>query len=1159
MILQRSDFMEFTSEQKKVLDCCKQRLLVSASAGSGKTATLIEKIFRLIESGEDILDQLVITFTELASGEMKSRLKDRLKQGAKDDARFREQLDKLPLSNIGTLHSFCSKTIRKYYYYLDLKPNFVVLDDVNSNFLRLQAIDNTISHYAKSEDEQFLRLSNIFDGGRRFDSLKNNVLSFYEFLCGVADKETYLKDVVLKCFNLDFDKNVAVQYLDHYLSSNLQFLDNSLKEYLEKARAFNANYYVEYIKNIKENIEFILHKSNFDERRMALNEYILPQQTRKKLGEEDSNFKEEFKNFYEILKGRLSDLKNFTLAGEKKDSLIQDLKITRDFLKKFVEVEENFENEYTRLKGKKNGLDFNDLERYFLRLMEIGEVRDSIKFSNVFVDEYQDINTVQEKILTVLARSCKMVMVGDIKQSIYGFRNSTPQIFVEKSKIYRDANLEHEIIDLNQNFRSDNAILNFVNQIFKRCMSEDFGGVDYEKQSILVGGDDYPKVDIVPKVELNIIAKQEKEEIEEDYDDVYSVLLDKNDYKTKLNNSRREGILIAKKIADLVENGYYYDNKSKSKKKIKFSDIAVISRKNEYLTEIAQVLSMYKLPISTNIIGNIYKNQDVNVLVCLLKVLNNFHDDVSLSVLLTSHFFKFSFDDLSIIRRAYDEEEYFYQSILRYSNEKMDTLASKLKQTFEVLDRLRKAPKNLYNLLMDFCKDYEYFTYLYSLPRGQNRVKNVTDFINSFISSEYNNNLYAFIDYLKNYGENSRFKSNVTSLDDNVTLCTIHASKGLEYPIVFLVGVGENFSGRSFSEIILKDKDFGICSRTYDIENFEKRENLAKNTITLYKRKLERAEELRLLYVALTRAKNHLFISGCSSLKYVPQVKSPLDAQGVHNYLGWILSFLSDINYKNLFINSKNFTQKIGNYDVFVNVYDDGDLVADFGKTNNYKLSKINANDLKESLNFSQKKQPKIALKNSVSSLLFEAENQIENQVETPKNLSIYESKRFDVDYGKIGTIYHTIMEKINFDDEFSAECFDKILSELNIEKEYLKFVSFSKIDKAVNCIKKQFKMGFKTTRELPFISYIPHNQIFENGREEKVIVQGIADLIIKDDSGYYLVDYKTTKTGNPDQLVEKYFIQLKLYKICLEKALNMHFKGVFIYSFYLDKLVKVF
>ena len=1155
--------MKYTVDQQKILDDNSKNLLVSASAGSGKTATIIQKIFELISNQKiDISKLLVITFTESASSEMKIRLKQILRENASGNEFLQSQLDKLPLSDISTLHSFCAKMIRKFFFYVDLKPNFVVLNEFDTKYLKVKALEKTIKIYSKSQDDDFVKLSNIFDGGRNFESFKKNILSFSDFLNSVDDKTKFIDKIATKMYNDDFDNNVACSYLNNYVVSNIKYLNNQIDSVIINAKNCKAEFYLQLLTDLKKQLSMIDSSKNFEYNRNACKGIVFPKLTNKKLSNEDNEFKPDFVAYWDKAKKRVEEIKNNIIIDKDEDTLKQDLNSLKKFLEKFIEVVQCYENLYENAKQKRNGLDFNDLEKYFLKLLDYDEVKQATQFEYIFVDEYQDINMVQEKILGKIS-SHNMVMVGDIKQSIYAFRNSTPDIFVGKSKKYSiDAN-QGNLINLNENFRSNSIILEFVNQIFDRCMSEDFGGIEYKKNGQLIGQAQYEICSDIPVVEVDIVdSAKEDGESEEKYDKVYSVLNDKNNYSQEMTKARKEAMLIASKILDIVGKDYY-DSKQKSTKKITFSDIAILCRNNDFLKEIAKVLLEYRVPIETNLIDNIYNNKDVVVLIDLLKIINNFHDDNSLSVVMTSKLFEFSFEQLAKIRSEVEDEEFFYDAVKTYVDMGHDGLIKrKIITLLNFLDNAKNqlVYKSIYEFLLDVCNENGYFDYLLSLPDGSNRQKIVKDFIETISQADYNYDLVGFVDYIENYAKDTSFKSSLVGGVSSVKLGTIHSSKGLEYPIVFLVGCGNAFSNKTFLETILRDKDFGLGIYSYDLESFKQSQNLARNCITLHKRKLERAEELRLLYVALTRAKNHLFVIGSSNLKNIQHIDSIENAKGMNSYLPWIISMLSPVNFVNLTQNKKSLCQKLSKGEVIFNVYNDDYFVFDNKEGQELQLNLFDkniCNTLKENLNFEFKKKEKISLKNSVSSLLLENSEQDNINLE-PKKLSVYEGQKPNIDGAKLGTIVHNILQEIDFNKDYSREELNKIISAFAFEEQYARQITADKINNCINCIR-SFGTNLKFKKELPFISYIPYSSIFNSERNDKVLVQGIADLIVIAEDKYYLIDYKTTKVKNADQLVEKYKLQLKLYLICLEKALHISFEGAYLYSFCLEKLIKIF
>lgn len=1158
--------MKFTDDQNKVLKNDSKRLLVSASAGSGKTATIIEKIVRIVtEEKVDIEKLLSITFTDASSVEMKLRLKDELKKYASNDNFVRTQFEKLSVADISTLHGFCSKMIRKYFYYLDLKPNFAVLDENNSKYIKVNALEKTIAFYSKNGDEKFVELSSIFESGRNFDGLKRNVLSLYEFLCALTDKEEFLQNIALKLYDEDLPKNEACLFLNHYLVINFNFLKRKTAKMKLLAEQQKSEYFQNFLAEVLFILEEVKAENSFLQNQEIVTAIKFKPVSSRGLSDDEKMFYEDFKIFWKDLKDKFTDIKKNVLFGEKSE-ITTDLFLAKKIIAKLLEVENTFEKFYAEAKAGRNSLDFNDLEKYFLKLLSFDEVSKNLNYEYIFVDEYQDINPVQEEIIHLMSNSCKVVMVGDIKQSIYGFRNSTPEIFVQKSEDYVKDNLKGNLIVLNENFRSNPSILNFVNSIFENCMSLEFGGVDYKKSGSFKAKMDYQKCSNIPVVEINIIDKVKGEDEEEQsvvLPKVYSVLEDKNNYEQELTDGKKEAMIVAKKILEIYGKDFF-DAKEKTVKKIKFSDIAIFCRNNDYLKEVAKGLLDYKVPIATNLVENVYNQIDVQVLLSLLKIINNFHDDVSLSTFMTSYLSNFSFDDLAKIRHNSPDEKFFYNCVKNYAKtaECDSEIANKIESLKSFLEEIRKrfSYQSIFEILLEICEKMGYFNYLLSLPDGTNRSKVVRDFVNSFSNADYNFDLVGFLDFEKNYASSNKFKTAFTFGEDSVKMGTIHFSKGLEYPVVFLIGCGKNFSNQMFREEVLKDKDFGLGMSSYDLTTYDKNRNVARATITLVKRRQERSEELRLLYVALTRAKNHLFVVGNVNLSQIDRVNDTDESQGVTNYFSWILSGLKQNSFNNLVKNKKSFVESKNDFEIAVNVFCENDFEYKKRETTSFDFSNFDekiVKQLKSMFEYKLQKRKNIALKNSVSSLLKENAEQEESVNFSPRNLDIYEGENSTMKRNELGTLYHRILEKVDFEKPFDKEKFYEILKKLNIEEKDILEISFEKIN---NCIITIQKLGkIKTRKEVPFISYIPYCDIFESDEKTKVLVQGVADLLVQTEKKNLLIDYKITRTQNPDQLVEKYKIQLKLYKICLEKALNINFDGVYVYSFHLEKLIKVF
>lgn len=1164
--------IEYTPKQKEVLEDKSNNLLVSASAGSGKTATIIQKIFNLIaEDKIDISEMLVITFTEAASLEMKIRLKDKLFSGCESDKSLNEQIEKLPTSDISTIHGFCSKMLRKYFFKLDLNPNFLVLNENDSKFLKANALDKIIKRYSNKQDDEFVFLTNIFGGGRNFANFKSNILNFYDFLCAVEDKNDFRKNILTSCYDVDLNKNKACKILNEYIKSTNYYINCSLDNYLQEADIYKADFYKDFIAKIKVQLSSIDYKKSFIENRKALLSVELERSPTKKFKDGNEDFKEIFKPFYKEVQSLINELKGIVLSKTEEELSI-DLENASKILNKFSEVESEFEKEYVLLKQKRNALDFGDLEEKFLELLNFDDIKQSISstYKYIFVDEYQDINSVQELILSKLLNNNKMVMVGDIKQSIYGFRNSSPNIFVNKSLLYKENKAKGTLINLNENFRSNPDILNFVNSIFNKCMFADFGGVDYKVSGKLSGMTKYKNVNDIPTVSLSVVSSKNEEgedkPEEEVFDEIYSVIEDKNLYSKKLTAARKEAMIIAEQILAMVGKKSYYDAKEEVAKTISYGDIAILSRGNDFLKEVAKVLMEYKIPIATNMVDNIYRNKDIYLLVCMLKILNNYHDDNSLSVVLTSLFGLFTFDELYEIRNSYDEE-FLYESFKSFCNDesKSGELKNKAINFLNLIKDLRDrlAYESIYDLLNYLQEKFDFMSYFLSLPDGANRFQTVKNFIESFEQTEYNFDLNRYLNFVDTYAQDAKFSTTLNASPDSVKMGTIHSSKGLEYPIVFLVNSGKTFSNMTFIEEILKDKDLGLGVCSHDLVSFKKSANLAKNAIILNLKKQEKAEELRLLYVALTRAKNHLFVVGHCNLNTVAKIRTIKDADSVSNFMPWILSGLTDLGFSNLTKNKLDFVDKNTDFEVSVKVYKDDLFEVKNEEKIKFTSKVVNKQDedkLKSLFNFKLEEPTNIALKNTVSSMLQEHSDEGISFNFEPKKLEVFETSKQDIDSAKLGTIYHNIMQQVDFDSILATDEneINKIINSLKIDEKYLNYVNVKNIK---TCIEKLKQLNIKSTlKEQPFLSYVKYNSIFEDSKiTDKILIQGVADLIIKThDNKIYLIDYKTTKASKPDQLVDKYRLQLNLYVACLEKALNIKIDKTYIYSFYLNNLIKI-
>ena len=1161
----KTDKIEFTDSQEKVIEINDSNLLVSASAGSGKTATIIEKIAREIKDGKVNVDELlVVTFTEAASLEMKTRLYNKLVEYADDSEVVREALQKISTADICTLHSFCAKVIRQNFYETNLNASFAVLPDMDSKLLKAQALDKIIDDYIKKDDKDFSLLCETFDRDRTNSNLKNNILSLYEFLCAQEDRDKFEKDIACSCYESDFLKNPAILRLNKKIIDKMLYIKKLIEKSLIEAEGISCVPFVALFEDVLKQLIPFNKKNTFEENFYHLNNFSLPKMVGK-IDEQFASFKERKVGLWAYIKAIVDKLKS--LCGTSNiDTLKQNLSVAGKSLNKLMEATNKFRQEYSKAKKQRNAVDFNDLESYCISILENKTIREQISknFKQIFVDEYQDINPIQERILQKLTLGDNMVMVGDIKQSIYGFRNSTPAIFMGKKEIYENYG-GGVVIKLNENFRSDPEILNFVNDVFKVCMTEDNGGVNYHKDGMLKGKSKYQTCNDIPKVIVKIIDTQtEKEEKERCDGTVYSVVEDDSKYVKRLSESVCEARLIADSINNLIGKKIY-DLKSKTEKEITYKDITIMCRTNSILKEICQELSNQNIPVLAKSNENLYKNTDVLFLVSLLKLINNPHDDLSLVTVLSNPIFDISFDDLAEIKVSTNCDN-FYMSVKEYLLNNKNQICEKINNVLSVIDDAREKIvfSSIYEILHYFQNQFDFMNFYLSLPNGRKRHKTITQFINHFLSASYNENLVDYIDYVDNFASNAVADFSVVSSDNSVKLETIHASKGLEYPIVFVAGCGAGFSNMSFRDDVLKNSELGLGVDCYDLLAHKKEKTVARNVIADKIREEEAMEEMRLLYVALTRAKNHLFIIGDLNSKNLSTEDEGF-VDDAKCYLDWIIKAFKSTTISGIKNNKKGVTQKISDGGVvridtflkeeFEREDVEEDVEIDFGlKCSNHNFGEYF--DYK----YLNQKSTELAEKNTVTNVvkeneLFEAVNY------EPINFTTKENQNYqDFDYAKLGTCYHNILQKISFENSdlnYIKSFIEKEKELYPEDRNYYDKVEPEKIKKAIEEIN---KLNYRTlVREKRFIMYVPHKNIVENSTvEDRVLIQGIVDLLVMCENKNIIIDYKTTKVKNGDQLVEKYALQLKLYRQAIEKAMGIKVDELWIYSLFLDKLVKI-
>ena len=1088
---------KFEKVQLEILNSKSKNQLVSAGAGSGKTTVMIEKIANLIINDKiDIDSLLVVTFTVLAGEEMKTRLIDKLNEvlsQTNEKEQILELISKVKTASIDTIDGFSSKTIKKYFYELNISPNIEIVSDATKDYYLTLAMKRTIDKLSSDIEKANLMLD-FYGGNRRnFEQLQEMILDVYYNIINIEDYESFLTKSRDEYLNGELCQNIILQkiidrveklklsliHTDRNLSSELiSRIDN----YYDSLNKFNNNL------NLKANL-IELNKCDIEAfSKKEYNEY--PQLIN--LNKEISNFN----NLKSALTKNGID-ENFDIKNEK---IIAYYDIFNEILRDFIK-------NYQKLKENNNLIDFNDLNRLMLKLLKNDRVRAELqaKYRYIFIDEYQDVNPLQDSLMSALVNeNTHLFTVGDVKQSIYAFRGASPEWFLKKYDVYAKNPTLGTKYDMNINFRSNPIILQFINEIFSKLMTKASSGIDYLTDALIE-----PKRDDIIDDKVKIILTKEAEN-KSKASGLYSVK--SHALENEPLECDYEDMSVVNEISKLI-NSEFYDSKTRTYRKLRYSDIAILSRteKDDKTQNLIELLKIYNIPVNSNNKLDIHNSEGVRLILSILKCVENIGDD-------TDYFATFmalsdmTIDDFVSIRNVDDS---LYENLLEHK----DNLA---KKGFINIEKIKNAhlTKTNTELIRFILNEIRLRYYLLLKPDGEKELQLIDEFLQKISIVENNLDLTEFIAVVEsNVSNNTDF----TSEDrvDSVTVQTIHKSKGLEYPVVILYNASKQYGFINENSAINFNRDIGLGLDYFDVANRTKSPSLVKYAIKLENMDKGYREELRLLYVALTRAKNKLIITGSYTDKLFDEDKDV----SKNNFMNTILSCFKD-RISECHNEFENCT---------IDFYDKVEDLASSKETRVNEIQFLNPN-----FKYANTDKFNIPFKNTVTGL-----NSQENERTSfvTKQQLRQEIQLLDQeDRAVVGTHYHKTLEKLDF----------LLPYEQNTEFED---VDYKKIEKAHKTLSVLVKNSVAIKKEAEFMMYVPYNQLVSSELTDKVLVQGVVDLIIEYENDITIVDYKFSKL-NANILKQKYKEQLNLYKLAVEKAYKKPVNKMLIYSIETGELV---
>ncbi len=1125
--------------QKKFLGTTGCNVLVSASAGSGKTSTMIQKLVGLLDKYKlPISSLLVVTFTNAAAAEIRQRLYMAISEklstitDTKDRDYFKKQLDNISNAEIGTLHSICKKLITKYFYVIEQSPEFSLISEKDASYLYDLAIDRVFKKRIIEKDGEFFELYNSYNSDRSDSNLKDLISKLKEFASSRPDFKEWLKITTAGSYNLDLDKNTACQFVLNDYQSIFKSMTLPLEQMKKEAAILGLNKQCEFLSKWLQFIDEFSKAKKFSQGLKIYNDFKPPKkpQVSSKATAEEEDYDVRLVSLITDIKKNICEKFDKALSSRDYNAIREGIDIVGKNLNTILSLLEDINAEYDREKKAKGEVDFNDLEKLMLDILDNDTVRrelqDTYKF--IFFDEYQDINDKQELILSKLTTGDNYYMIGDVKQSIYAFRQASPKIFVSKFQKYQSDGKNNVLINFNQNYRSERNILGFANQVFDTLITKDNIGIDYKESARFETDKDF----VGAKVKINIL-------------DIYN---------STCNRLKAESLLIAREIADIMQK------KKADGNNFDYRDICIIVRsKGDFVLTLTKVLSELQIPVTTELDTEFFKSNEIRVLVSVLKVLSNFKDDLSVATSLKT-LFGMSEEELLIVREQ-STSKYYHDAVSEYNAN--DEIKAKIDGFMNFIDQYRMylANHTIAETLWNIIDTFDLLNYYKSLPGGLERENNILEFISFSDSEKYKYNLDKFLEYL-DFASKDKIKQTIGAKGNAVEICTIHHSKGLEYPAVILAGIGRQFLINKDSSNIIINNNYGIGIKGINPEDRIATETIVRAACKGDSARSEYDEEIRLLYVAMTRPREYLSITGTydmSMIKY--KTSKPIYSQNC--LFDMILkSFTSEEISKMAALESYQIMNEGNDNESTIEI-----IPAEFFSSDEEDektevvISRDNVqlyNAIKDMHNAKPNNET-FTIKNTVTNIMRE-ETDYENLISTPEKLKVTD-KVGSIDFLKLGTAYHTIMQSVNFNEskEDIETLISGLVSEGLIDRDLVLHIKVEEIVAAIKTIGEYVRLAKNVYREKQFLLCENYNKLVKNSdNNTKVIVQGIIDLVIVTDSDAILIDYKTNKTNDAKLLIDEYSLQLDIYKSAFEAATGIKITKKYLYSFYQKTLIEV-
>ena len=1231
--------VKWTKEQQQVIDLRDRNILVSAAAGSGKTAVLVERIISMITDEKNPVDVdklLVVTYTEAAAAEMKERIAAAIEKKLEEspgNLNLEQQASLVHSAMITTVHKFCLSVIRDHFHVIGIDPSFRVGEEGELRLLKQDVLDEMLEeHYAK-EEEEFREFVEKYGTGRTDKKIEELILQLYEYSRSYPDPGQWLISCV-EDYEIDrehLEDSRMVHTVEERVRQHLGDLYGLVRQAMEICQLPAGPYmYAEALESDEKELKKLEKADSYEK----MSEVLLNFNWKKLSGKKDETVDAELRKSVQTVRKQLKALidgiqKSYFYATA--DEWVEDMRDSAQAMRTLTGLVQEFTERFDEKKRRRNMIDFSDMEQFALAILTRnteGKLMPSAvaeeyqeRFAEVMVDEYQDSNLVQETILTSVSGMSKgrnnMFMVGDVKQSIYRFRLSRPELFMEKYDTYSVESSSCQRIDLHKNFRSRKEVLDSTNYLFEKLMFREFGGIEYDENAALYAGAEFPPV---PE-ETGFTDKTEV------------LIFDQQDMKAR-DAKEAEARMIARRIRELMGSGCIYDKDSDSFRKIRYKDIVILTRSIQGWAEVfSAVLAEEGIPAYSVSREGYFETYEISVLLDYLRILDNARQDLPLTAVLTSPFVGLDAEELAQIRLAYPNLP-FYEAVWLCCEEKeaeaenssgeiseavREKLAEFMRQVRHFRSILSYTP--IHDLLAKILEETGYRTFIAAMPGGEQRIANVEMLIEkacAFEGTSYKGlfNFVRYIEQLKKYNVDYGEAGIMDEQADTVRLMSIHKSKGLEFPIVFVAGMGKSFNMQDQRGSIVIHPDWGIGIDAVDLEQRTKNPTFLKRMIQ-ERTKLENlSEELRVLYVAMTRAKEKMILTGTAKLgeeellavemmedvikregkqnRWKADEKDTLalyQMEGAKTCFNWILpALMREWEQAEKWIQVRLVTREELSYGAAT--AGQAEILArevlehwDTEKSYMPEWKEL----LSEQMNYTYPylREEQMKLKFTVSELkkrIYTGEQLPEMQEDRGEEMyqeeemvplvpEFLQDQKEGLTGASRGTSYHKLMELLDFTREYTKATLEKAVKDFEKQKKMTSEMAASiRISDILLFLesgsgKRMSEAAVKGRlwREQPFVLGVDADQIYpgfsgESGSQKKevILVQGIIDAYFEEEDGIVVLDYKTDRVKSAEQLKERYHAQLEYYAQALEGLLGKPVKEKIIYSFTLREEIRL-